>query len=59
MIKDVRLNLFGHLPEELPEATGLLKASSPLSCQLAQLLVAEVHVRDPISDDLGVAGFIT
>lgn len=55
----INKNLFCHLPEELPEASGLLEASSPLSRQLAQLLVAEVHVSDAIADDLRVAGFVT
>lgn len=52
-------NLFGHFPEELPEAAGLLEASSPLSRQLTQLLVAELHVSDPIPDDLRITGLIT
>lgn len=56
---NINTNLFCHLPEELPEASGLLEASSPLSRQLAQLLVAEVHVSDAVADDLRVAGFVT
>lgn len=58
-IKSTDKNLFCHFPEELPEATGLLKASSPLGRQLDQLLVTEVQVSDPIPDDLRIAGFIT
>lgn len=57
--KGSRSYLFRHFPEELPEAAGLLEASSPLSRQLNQLLIAELQVSNAVSDDLGIAGLVT
>lgn len=52
-------NLFGHFPEELPEASGLFESISPLGRELDQLLVTELQVSDPIPDDLWITWLIT
>lgn len=51
--------LLRHLPEELPEAPGLFQAGPALCCQLAKLLITELHVGHAVSDHLGVAGLVT
>ena len=52
-------DLLGHLPEELPEAPGLLEAGSALGRQLTELLITELQVSHAVTDDLRVTRFVS